>query len=695
MSLKKNRFPSTASMLLVTVTLFAIIVAWSSPLLGTPTTEAALFLGFFLALPTLLAGVCRGAYRIHGGYLDDLFREGLWVFGCLFAYLMSIWVHSWFMTSCSPSSGVFPFLIIVLPQLLLNLATGVWIGRLIGRVRLAVIVTMGLWLGYLGLNVMLWWVNPSLRFFEPFWLMIVGDLVQGQYLQPAVIAYKFSNFLLALGLIAIGVQSKKHASQFWIACFLFSTAAIIQWQSSLLIEPAYSERVKEYPDLKTEGLIVLHTNLSQVSENQAKALLQEASLWLSRLKQRTGIESHKPIHIWLYQDQNSLARYMGAKNVHFALPSHREVHITGVEVPHPTLGHELAHVVLGEASQTVWGIPGAAWILPNWGLSEGLATYLTPELNLKNSLTIDEQSLALYRLGLEKHPESLLSLDLWSFWLNASSRNYIASASVIGAYINQRCQDSDCMAKTAVDLASSGDIQLSNEFVKLYHLRMQQDSLPPDALPFVAKQYASASIVFSDCSVFPKPRIEKSLEQQGDELALNREFQKAAQKYAQVQMIELPLNEQRQILIKQSFLNSSPYASAGLELLAAPIKTPLGLGAAYGKLGASLVSGSNPDDAYRHASYLLARAAILSGNFKFGAEKMPADLTGLLGIESKRLLALAKSQMGQAEQAALDFESLRSNSTRAADKILFADLAERARWVAEGKMFLLGVWENR
>ncbi len=694
MSLNKSRFPSTASMLLVMAALAALALAWRSPLLGTPTAEAALFLGVFLAPLTLLAGACRGALRNPRGFKHDVLREGAWVLGVSLGYLAVLFLRSMGLQSCSTSAGVLPFVILLGPQLFLNLVTGVWIGRLVGRVKLAIVSSLLLWFLYLALQISLWWVNPSMRFFEPYWLMVVGDLFQGQSLEPAIVAYKISAVLYGFALFALGVSWKRHATKFWVVSLLIVSAAIFQWKSSAMISPEFSERQQAYPDLITRGPLTLHTNLELIGKDHAEAILQEGTLWLARLRERTGIETHQPIHIWLYSNQESLAHFTGAKNVHFTLPSHREIHISGIEIPHPTLGHELAHVLLGQVSETLWGTPGILGLLPNWGLSEGLATYLTPELDIREDLTTREQAFALYRLGLEKNPEDLLVADLWSFWIQSSTRAYTSSAAILGAYIDSQCHTQACRAKMIRRLARTGDISLHTDFLKAYQTKMTQDPLPPDALPSVAKHFEAESILFADCSGSKKREDKKTLEQEADKLGLEKHFGEARAKYAQVSNLELPIHEQRRLVIKKTFLKDAPYARAGFELLVSEPRDSMQQAAFWSELGTSLIKPSESDLAYDYAAYIFARAQILGGNFSLGLMWMPTHLEGLVGQESGRLIALAKSQIGQADPAALEFEALKNQATRPADKIRLADLAERAAQIALGQSFLLGIWEK-
>src|SRR3989338_3863051 len=500
MNLKKNRFPSTASMHLPVTAFALLLMSWSSPLLSTPTVEAALFFGAFLAPLSFFAGACRGALRYPKGLQSDVLKEGYWVFGSAFLVLAILWLHSFTHTSCSPGIGVWPFILLLIPQLFLNLVSGVWLGRLLGRIQLAVAVCLLVCLGYLWLQISLWWLSPSLRFFDPYWLLITGDLISGQTISLPMIAYRISSLLYGFALFFLGISFKRHATQFWLVCILFATGVLIQSKSSALIAPDLSSRRKAYPDLLAKGFLVLHTKLDSVGQEHAEAILQEGILWLGRLKERTGLDPEQPIHIWLYSSSESLSYFTGAKNVHFALPTHHEIHISGTEIPHPTLGHELAHILLGQVSTTLWGTPGICKFLPNWGLSEGLATYLTPELNIREDLSTQEQAIALYRLGLETAPENLLSPDFGSFWLQSSKRAYTASAAILEAYIESQCQDWACRQKQVQALAQAGDITWQPEFLKSYDVRMKTEILVPDALPSVARQFQKNSIVMADCS---------------------------------------------------------------------------------------------------------------------------------------------------------------------------------------------------
>src|SRR3989338_3657167 len=314
MYVKKNSFPSTASMLLFVATLIALAVSWNFPLLATPTPEAALFLGFFLAPLTYFAGICRGAQRGIFGFQDDALKEGIWVFGSLFLYLFILWLRSFGMQSCGFDISVSSFLIILLPQLALNLVTGILICRFLGHVKSAVIVGLLIWLLYFLFQIMWWYWHPSMRFFEPYWFLIVGDLVSGQALSPAIALYRSSTLLYAFALLLLGIQWRRQSTKFWFVLFLIGFAFMFQMKASDWIEPSYAKRQQVFPDLLKQGPLHLHFDAKLTSPKKAQALLEEGSLWVYRLQDRTGLPQIKPIHIWLYPNSDSLSRFTGAQH---------------------------------------------------------------------------------------------------------------------------------------------------------------------------------------------------------------------------------------------------------------------------------------------------------------------------------------------------------------------------------------------
>ncbi len=670
MMLQKKQYASTASLLGVVLTFLALLVAWQSPLLSTPTVEAALFLGMFLAPVSFMAGVSRGSFKNPAGFSADTIKELTWIGTPTAFYLFIIWLHSWSVESCSPSFGVFPFLIVLLPQLVLCVATGIAFGRIIGIPKVANILGLLMIAAYLLVQGVLWWLAPSMRFFDLYWFFVGGDLLGGQALDPAIITYRLSALLYAFAIIALGTHWKKHFTKFWAVFGFVVCAVLLHSHSYTQISPSLTDREIDYPDVLESEPFVLHTDFAAIGKENAEAILQESAFWYERLKQRTGLKISGKTQIWLYESPEALAKYTGAKHVHFTLPSHREIHISSTEVPHPTLGHEIAHVILGEASTTIWGVPGLWGLLPNWGLSEGLATLLTPELSLRDDLTLKQQAVALFKLGFEKNPDALLDNDPWSFWIQSSGRAYVLSAAFLEDFIGNR-------PKMVVKIARAGSLYLSDVQRKNILDGWKNFELPSDALNAVSQSYASNSILTAVC----KNGVE----------TLNTISRKSEDNLSFEQQ---PVHKQRELLIRQSLPKDTSYAKAALEILNRKPSSITEAAAAYGKLGLALKNENEGDSGKAYALYLLARVEVLSGNFDLGQTLMPKNLEGLLGLEAMRLYGLARAETGFPDEAAGLFQELQARSSRSADKIKFADLAERSLAVARGQKYLLGVWRK-
>jgi hypothetical protein len=429
-------------MILSSAILFAVVL--SKPLLGTLSAEAAILFGLFFGPLSFIAGVKKGAERDVRGFSSDFFRTGTYILAALFLFIVAAFFNSFRFESCAEDKGLFPFLILVLPVLWIDLVAGLWIGRMTGRSSIALLLSLFLMTCYLIFQIAWWFSSPSLRFFNHHLIVITGDLLTGQNLNPAIAAYRLSTLLFGISLFMIGSFVFKAANRqrsintqtyqlslLWTAIFIAFLAGWIQINSSKALSPSRHQLNQQYSLVKKRDLLILHADPAQVSSNQADSILAEAALWMERLNTRTGIKPTKKIHIWLHHDMESLTKYTGAKNVHFTLPAHREIHISSVQIPHATLGHELAHIFISEDSTTLFGLAGVLAFLPNYGLNEGLAVFLTPELAVADDLTVMQQAASIYRLGYLKDFESLFSVRPWDFWFESSSKAYIAS----GAYL--------------------------------------------------------------------------------------------------------------------------------------------------------------------------------------------------------------------------------------------------------------------
>ncbi len=725
--------------ILSSIALFAAVS--SSPLLGTLAAEAALLFGLVFGPFSFIAGVKRGARRDSRGFASDFMGEGAYILAALCLFMLAAFLNAFRFESCAQDKGLFPFLVLVLPVLWIDLVTGIWIGRMIGKSSIALLSSLFLIVCYLGFQLVWWWSAPSLRFFNHHLIVIAGDLLTGQGLSPAITAYRLSTFLFGIALLIFGFLVFKNSTRqrslngpthqsglFWTAICITIAAFWIQIKSSNDLSPSRSQLNQHYSLIKKRDLLILHADPARISPVEADAILAEGILWFERLKIRTGIKPTKNIHIWLHSDMQALTTYTGARNVHFTLPTHREIHISSVQIPHPTLGHELAHLFIGEESTTLFGLAGVLTFFPNYGLNEGLAVFLTPELAINDDLTVMQQAAAIYRLGYLKDFESLFSIRPWDFWFEPSAKAYIATGAYLEYLIANKTKNSREIQLLVKKLVSAGELypvwdseQDHEQFLKNFKRHLQSSPLPEDAFGSARERFRAPSIVYAQCHTTPpiavsilsdeqtiallkttlatsdvldKRQRGELIEKMGDAFWRMQQSENALQKYNEIDVLSLPIYWQRQIMVKMVFLKAmmensqiSPLAFSVLKLLTATGNNFQTTSAQFGLIGMLIgktyASQAATNEAWTYSNYLWARHQIMGQNYDSGLSAFYDLISNpllppLFYFESRRLMAHAYA-MKQEHLLAYDiYLDLKTKDNREASQLILQDFAERA-----------------
>jgi hypothetical protein len=165
---------------------------------------------------------------------------------------------------------------------------------------------------------------------------------------------------------------------------------------------------------------------------------EEATLFLRDCEQQLASVSsfleleRRPVTAYLFADAGQKRRLMGAAETYIAKPWRREVYLQASGYPHPVLGHELAHVVAGQAGRGPFRVAGmfGGW-LPDPGLVEGLAVAASPE---DDELSPEQWSRAMLELKLLPRLSSLFSIG---FYGHSSGRAYTVAGAFVG-WIRQR-----------------------------------------------------------------------------------------------------------------------------------------------------------------------------------------------------------------------------------------------------------------
>jgi len=464
------------------------------------------------------------------------FRRQFLLLSLSFIYIsMLFYINGHFKLSCGEGTGFFPFIMTSFPPLLLNLVLGILLSTLFEKMLFRIFFWALFYVGYYLLLGYLWFKDGSFRLLNHLSIINTSDLLNGLSFSEGFISFRIATILFTFGFLYFCLtifsdhflsfrQKTTKKLLLLLSLALIFLAAVSEQYAKKHLGKDRTSLINQYKLIVTFDEISIKTNPQKVALAEAQAMLQEALLWKYRLKNKIGELSSKPITIWLHKSDEDKFLYTGAKNVHFALPGLREIHISGLNIPHPVLGHELAHIYVSEHSNTIFGIPGPGYFIPNVALSEGLAMALTEELNVENGLSQDEQAMALFQAGLTPDLESLFKENLGFFEADMRAA-YIIAGSLINFYLAKQASNDRQKALTAlIQKGSLVKILGENNFKKL--LDNFKDFLhrpiPPYALFWAKQNFESHGILTKSCL-----KSQKTTEEKFDEAFLNKDVEMA------------------------------------------------------------------------------------------------------------------------------------------------------------------------
>lgn len=523
---------------LVFLSVVMFLLVRKMPLLSTLGFESANLFVTILGPFFCLTAALNKRSKING--FGQIFaREFIWLCGHFALVALLLFFNSFYVKSCSTGAGLLPFLIVAFPPFLLNVAIGVALASILYRPSRKLAVFL---LGYFAYALLIgfcWWQETTFRILTHASLLMTSDLLTGDTLSGSVVGFRMASLLLAVAVILFGLNflgtlqprvfDKRVRRPFLsttIILVILVSAVGLSLKSVETLGRTKAQMRKDYDLLaKSENFLIFGDPL-KTTVSQAQEILFEANFYKSKIAKRLGKVLDAPITIWLHHSDDEKFLYTGAKNVHFALPKHREIHISGYEVPHSVLGHELAHIYVGEQSRTILGFPGKGYLIPNLAMTEGLAIVLSKELNIVHDLTLVEQAQALHQANIRVDIKKLFSDNPLHFALAHPRASYIYAGATLDFLLKQ-IKDEEQPEKLR-QLISEGDIAalFANKDAAYAHLASFLEKLNepanPVAIAWAKKSFQQASILGTDCS--EKMIAEKSVL---DRALLNADSEKA------------------------------------------------------------------------------------------------------------------------------------------------------------------------
>ena len=165
-----------------------------------------------------------------------------------------------------------------------------------------------------------------------------------------------------------------------------------------------------------------------VPQPDAERVARECAGHLPQVEAYLGARGPEHVKVFLFASDAEKGMYMGATRTYIAKPWRGEVYVQAAGFPHPTLGHELAHVVSGSFGTGPFRVAGPlGGLIPDPGRIEGIAVAASPGED--DDFTLLEWSKALLDLNLLPEMQSVFRLG---FLAKASSTAY----TVAGAFVS-------------------------------------------------------------------------------------------------------------------------------------------------------------------------------------------------------------------------------------------------------------------
>ncbi|HVY27134.1 MAG TPA: tetratricopeptide repeat protein [Polyangiaceae bacterium] len=165
-----------------------------------------------------------------------------------------------------------------------------------------------------------------------------------------------------------------------------------------------------------------------IPQPDAERVGRECTGHLPEVERYLGAHGPEHVKVFLFASDAEKGAYMGATHTYIAKPWRGEVYVQAAGFPHPTLGHELAHVVSGSFGTGPFRVAGPlGGLIPDPGRIEGVAVAASPGED--DDFTLLEWSRALLDLQLLPDLGSVFRLG---FLAKASSTAY----TVAGAFVS-------------------------------------------------------------------------------------------------------------------------------------------------------------------------------------------------------------------------------------------------------------------
>jgi len=334
----------------------------------------------------------------------------------------------WWRQPCDPGQGAVFFLLLPGTVGALGIALGMWLQRGLGR---------RWWLG--AIAVLLFDLAATLvhAYREP--QIFAYSLVLGwwpgslydELVQPttALVAHRGVGVLYTLALVALGrgfEGGRARAVPLLVATGLGLTGLQLHRQGEALGFETSAGRIQAAlgGHARTPHFDIYFP--AETAEAGVEALVRDHEYHWHRLREWFGEAPEGRITSYVHRSPAEKGRLMGASRTQIARPWALELHIHEVRAPHPTLGHELAHVFAAQWGRGLLRVPARWGLWVDMGLIEGLAEATEEDVG-----PFDHHQSSAFLLERGQSPSPARIMSPTGFWSVASTRAYAVAGSFL------------------------------------------------------------------------------------------------------------------------------------------------------------------------------------------------------------------------------------------------------------------------
>ncbi len=480
------------------------IVLTSIPLLAVHGVESALGLGLLLP-PWVAATAASYTERNRATRGIDLMLRtmgaGLLICSIPVALLA---LSSLRIRQCAPGEGL-TFMVLG-PAIGCTLAAcvGVWVAGATNRPRLSPWLAAAVPIGAVLLGLWAFYATPAVYLFGAFAGYFPGaiydDLVQIPtryltYRATTVVAVGSLTVLFdalwdpSCGKLDLWARGRSHLGAIAVCVGAFSIVAASYWHGDRLGHWVSEEYLVERLGKTEQGHnCVVHIPRETPPEN-ARRLLEDCDFQVERTRRLVGLSSTEPVTAYFFRNQNEKKSLIGVGRTLIAKPWRGEVYLQMAGWPHPVLGHEIVHAVLGEAGRWPFSVAATfGGLIPNPGIIEGAAVALA--WDVREDLDPDQWSRIM--MDRKELPAASTVMSV-RFSALPARRAYMAAGSIIRFLIATRGMDA------LLETYRTGTIESLNELEAQWHAYLEDVPVTPRERGVAEVELARPSIFAAVC----------------------------------------------------------------------------------------------------------------------------------------------------------------------------------------------------